>query len=347
MTEATILGYLARFCSFTTQSEVLCTQGLTYLLREYEDARSALARKVEVRTGVDIGDSLTWRPEVEHADGRIPDLEACTAGNVPVVMIEAKLGAELGKGSLESYLADMRERNDGQGAMLVLVPNSRITEIAGATASALGLDGAGPWPATDGNRIGIAVISWEELFIALNVGKEERFRLELEQLQAMYTELRGNFIAPLASDEDLRQWESCETNFVELVNQVTRRLTKLHRIYPTVKEPLDQDSPEREPRVYELRYVCPCNDDAKSCYSIGVRVSFEGWITPIWMRFHRATSNFKVIRQRIELSNLEQVESGGHIWIPLEVLRDASGEKMIENLVKQAEKVLQVAYQAE
>jgi hypothetical protein len=69
MTEPTLLGYLARFCSFTTQSEVLCTQGLAYLLREYEDARSALARKVEARTGVEIGDSLTWLPEVKQADG--------------------------------------------------------------------------------------------------------------------------------------------------------------------------------------------------------------------------------------------------------------------------------------
>jgi hypothetical protein len=43
MTTPTLLGYLARFSSFSTQSEVLCTQGLAYLLREHADARSALA----------------------------------------------------------------------------------------------------------------------------------------------------------------------------------------------------------------------------------------------------------------------------------------------------------------
>ena len=347
MSKPTLLGYLAHFGSFSTQSEVLCTQALTYLLRTHEDARSALASEVRARTGVEIGDSLTWMAEAKQKDGRIPDLEARATDGVPFVKIEAKLGAELGAGQLESYLADIRERNDGQAAMLVLVPNTRTTEIAGATASALGLDGSGPWPATDGNRIGIAVISWEELFDALNLGKEERFRLELEQLQAMYRELRSDFIAPLASDEDLRQWESCETDFVELVNQVTRSLTKQHGIYPMQREPLEQVSPERKLGEYRLRYVCPLVDDATSCYSIGVRDSFAEPVTPIWMRFHQATGNFRLIRQRIELSSLEPVESGGHIWIPLQVERNVSGEQMIEDLVRKAEKVLRVAYQTE
>ena len=70
-------------------------------------------------------------------------------------------------------------------------------------------------------------------------------------------------------------------------------------------------------------------------------------MTPIWMRFHQATGNFRLIRQRIELSSLEPVESGGHIWIPLEVERNVSGEQMIEDLVRKAEKVLRVAYQTE
>ena len=49
MTTPTLLGYMARFGSFSAQSEVLCTQGLAYLLQTYEDARSALAAEVEER----------------------------------------------------------------------------------------------------------------------------------------------------------------------------------------------------------------------------------------------------------------------------------------------------------
>ena len=328
---------------------MLCTQGLTYLLQTHEDARSALADELKTRTGIRIGESVTWIAEALQDDLTRPDLEARTIAEVPVpvVKIEAKLGAELHAKQLQSYEADLRKRNSGETAMLVLVPKGRTIEAGKVIAKAFDKKGSGPWRVTDGHPCGIAVISWDELFTALRGGEDERFLLELEQLQAMYRELRSDFIAPLASDEDLRQWESCETDFVELVKQVTRRLTKQHRLYPMLKEPLEQVSPERKSGKYQLRSVCPLVDDAKSCYSIGVRDSFAETVTPIWMRFHQATGNFRLIRQRIELSGLEQVESGGHIWIPLEVLRDVSGEQMIEDLVRKAEKVLRVAYQTE
>jgi hypothetical protein len=347
MTTPTLLGYLAKFGSFSIQSELLCTQGLTYLLQTYEDARSALADEVQTRTGVRIGDSLTWLPEALHDDGRRPDLEARTADGVPVVNIEAKLGAELLPDQLQYYVADLRERNSGDTALLVLVPKSRTAEAARVTADAFDLSGAGPWQVTDGHRTGIAVISWDELFTALRGCKTERFRHELEQLQAMYHELSSDFIAPLASDEDLREWSSSETNFVKLVDQVTRRLTKHHQIYPRQVESLEQASPDREPGEYYLRYVCSSADDAASCYSIGVRDSFAKWVTPIWMRFHRDTGNFRLIRQRIDSSDVRSLESGGHIWIPLDVPRDVSGKQMIQALVEQAEEVVRVACPAE
>jgi hypothetical protein len=234
--------------------------------------------------------------------------------------------------------------------MLILVPKARSTEAAKVTAAAFGQSGSGPWQLTDEHPSGIvviAVISWDELFAALRVGKVERFHLELEQLEAMYHELRSDFIAPLASDEDLRQWRSCETDFAKLVDQVTRCLTEQHRIYPMRLESLEQVSPELEPGEYHMRYVCSSVDDAASCYSIGVRDSFAEWVTPIWMRFHRDTGNFKLICQRIESSNLRSIVSGGHIWIPLDVQRNVSGEQMIEALVEKAQEVLCVAYPAE
>jgi hypothetical protein len=260
MTAPTLLGYLARFSSFSTQSEVLCTQGLAYLLQTHEDARSALADEVEALTGVSIGDSITWLAEALQEDGGRPDLEARTADKIPipVVKIEAKLGAELFAGQLQSYEADLRKRNSGETALLVLVPKSRIAEAARVTAAAFGLPGAGPWPVTDGQRSGIAVISWDELFAAIRSGNEKRFHYELEQLQAMYRELSSDFIAPLASDDDLRQWRLCETDFAKLVDQVTRRLTeqtKQERVYPMLTESLEKASPESEPVEHRLR--CP------------------------------------------------------------------------------------------
>lgn len=343
----TLLGYLARFASFTTQSEVLCTQALAYLLQEHEEARTALAGEVEVRTGISINDSLKWIPEALQKDGGRPDLEARKADEIPVIKIEAKLGAELLPAQLQSYRVDLRERNSGETALLVLVPTTRTAEAAHVTAATFGLPGSGPWRVTDEHRCGIAIISWDELFDVLRSAEEQRLLYELEQLQAMYRELSSDFIAPLASDEDLLQWKSSETNFAKLVDQVTRRLTTQHRTYPFQTESYEKASPESEPVEYYLRYVCPCGDDATSCYSIGVRDSFAKWVTPVWMRFHKDTGGFRLIRRRIESSNLRSLQSGGHVWIPLDVPRDVPSEQMIQALVEQAEEVLLVAYQTE
>lgn len=362
MTTPTLLGYLAKFGSFSTQSEVLCTQGLAYLLKTYEDARSALAELVAARTGVVIGHSLTWLPEREQADGRRPDLEAITADDkVPFVKVEAKLGAELLADQLQSYVQDLLERNSGKGALLVLVPEGRTAEAARVTAEAFPLSESGLWRVTDEHRtgvVGIAVISWDELFAALRGGKVGRFHLELEQLQAMYRELSGDYIAPLAGIEDLLQWRTRATDFVNLVDKATRKLTgKLttrHNLLPLWVEPLDpRESPkdasqEWQQEGYRLRYVGPSAKNPASFYSIGVRDSFEQTVkTPVWMRFHKDTGGFARIRQRIEASDLQHLESSGHIWIPLEVPLKVSGEKMVEALVAKAEEVVQVAYQAE
>ena len=69
MTAKTLLGHLAQFGSFSTQSEVLCTQGLAYLLQTHKDAHSALADEVETRTGIAIGNSITWLAEPPQDDG--------------------------------------------------------------------------------------------------------------------------------------------------------------------------------------------------------------------------------------------------------------------------------------
>ena len=347
MDTPTLLGHLARFGSFSTQSELLCTQGLTYLLQVHEDARSAMTDLIVARTGLAIDGSLTWEAEARQEDGARPDLEACEAGGVPVIKVEAKLSAELFEGQVQSYVRDLQNRNLSDSAMLVLVPLRRTSEAAKVTASALDLHGFGPWRVTDGYRTGIAVISWDDLFAALRGGKADRFNHELEQLQAMYDVLSGDFIAPLAGIEDLLQWRERGTDLLNVVDKVTRRLTTQHPVYPMGLESLDDGSHESEPRGYHRRYVCSFASDVESCFAIGVRDSFEQWVTPIWMRFRQDTGHFELIRQRIEASCLRSLESGGHIWIPLDVPFDVWSEQMIQALVEQAEEVVRIAYQAE
>lgn len=346
MATPTLLGYMSRFGSFSAQSEVLCTQGLTYLLQTYEDARSALAAEVSSRTGITIVDSLTWFAEALQDDQGRPDLEARSVNGVPVIKIEAKLGAELTANQLQSYEADLRQRNKGEAALLVLVPKGRTKEAIRVTAEALGLPGCGPWRLVDGYNTGVDVISWDELFAALREGKTGRFRYELEQLQAMYRVLSGDFIAPLASIDELHQWKARETDFLNLVDQVTRRLTTQHQLYPMGLESLECAANGYETGGYRRRFVCSA-DGTGPCYCIGIRDSFAEWVTPLWMRFHQDTGHFGQIHQRIEASELKWLESGGHIWIPLEVPLEVPHEQMIGAIVEQVEQVERVAYTAE
>ena len=349
MTRPTILGYLAQFGSFSKQSEVLCTQGLAYLLRTHKEARSALADKVKACTGVAIGNGLTWLAEAVQEDGGRPDLEARTATKVPMVKIEAKVGAELLPDQLRSYEADLRKRNPADGVLLLLVPRWQKASVRQVIVDTFDLPDDEPWRVTKGRPSGsvvLAITTWDELFDTLQAGAEQCFCHELEQLQAMYHVLSGDFIAPLASKKDLEEWESRETDFLHIVNQATRRLTTQHALYPMGSETLNGASPESLPIEYRRRYVCPCKYDGGSCFSIGVRHSFEEWLTPIWMRFHGKTGYFERICRRLDKdSTVKSLRSDGHLWIPLDVPLNVSGEEMIQAIVDQAEKVLWVAYQ--
>ena len=361
----TLLGFLARFGSFTTQSELLCTQGLAYLLQTYEHAAAALTEEVTKRTEVVTHNSLTWHAEVVHDQKERPDIEAQSENGVPFIMIEAKLGAGFGSGQLLAYLRLLQKYDEGEAAMLVLVPEKRIEEAVNAVSDAFGPPQADRWYLTDGRPCGIAVISWNEIFTSLRRCNEERFSYDLAQLEEMYKELRGDYIAPLANIEDLLHWRERETDFINVAKEVSCQLTPAGRLLPFQPEPLEEPSErpegpsdEFEDQVYRRRYVRSPSDDSDSYFSIGVRDPFAGWKTPIWMRFHRATDKFGHIRQRIEKDTSMNkkdpstkkkgwLESGGHIWIPMTVPFEVSGEQMIERIIEQAKEALRVAYQIE
>jgi len=360
----TLLGHISQFASFSTQGEVLCTQGLAYLLQEYREAQAEFATEIAAVTGVKIGDSLTWRAEVrQERDGGRPDLEACTTAtnplrngsddrerpdleayttdNVPTVKIEAKLGAALDPGQLKSYTSDLQSRSPGS-AFLVLVPRRRIKEATKMVAEVFELAGPSPWP-----NVAIAVVSWEAVLDAFGRVECGRFRGELEQFEAMYRVLSGGYIQPLAGPEELTEWRKRETDFVNLVNQVTRRLTTHHNVLPMGVEPLEQAPEELESKGYRRRYVCQTPGEPESCFSIGVRDPFKKKVSPIWLRFHKNTGRFCDIRDRLEASYLAPrlVRSGGHVWIPLDLPMGVDGSQMVDTLVVQAKEIVRVGYE--
>jgi hypothetical protein len=162
----------------------------------------------------------------------------------------------------------------------------------------------------------------------------------------MYRVLSGDCIPPLTGPEELAEWRKRETDFVNLVDGVTRRLTTHHSVYPMGVEPLEQVPEGLEPKGYTRRYVCRLLGETMSCFSVGVRDSFAGIVSPIWLRFNGTTGHFRDIRDRLEASDLRPrlVPSGGHIWMPLEVPVGVGGKQMVDALVAQAEAIVRVAY---
>jgi hypothetical protein len=64
------------------------------------------------------------------------------------------------------------------------------------------------------------------------------------------------------------------------------------------------------------------------------------------MRFHRLTPDFARVRANLMSSDLagRVVESGGHLWIPLDVPIGVDEERTVETLVAEADRVTADAY---
>ncbi|WP_245503988.1 hypothetical protein [Rhizobium leguminosarum] len=331
-----LMSHLAQFSSLSKQGELLCTQGLAYLLQN-SDARKSFGDHISKMVGRTINADLTWRAEARQKDGARPDLEGCTADGKLVVKIEAKLGAAFGEGQLSSYLDDLQESSDS-GMLLVLVPHYRVAAMKASVPCVSAPTEDGPWQRGATSDFSVAVIDWEGVLVALKDVRSEPFRGDLAQFRAMYRVLQGYDIEPLRSVSELFAWRERKEVFVNLVDRVTRRLAQQSRVLP-----MGKDGPDD----YQRRYVClPLGAD-EPCFSVGVRDPFPGYTTPIWLRFHRLTPKFSVIRERLVASGFAQrlTECGGHIWIHLDVPLNADGESLVDSLVEQAQRVIEVAYQ--
>lgn len=351
---STLLGHLAHFGLFYTQGELLCTQGLAFLLGKHASARMALVVEIETRTGVRVSHDLTWHAEVVQPDGGRPDLEGRTADLAAIVKIEGKLGADMGPDQFRSYVLHLQQSvTENTRVLLVLVPRGRTDEAKNVVTEAFGPSGHDHWQSSECPAVRITVVSWEHLLTKLREHESDPLpRYEIEQLEAMYRVLSGNDILPLAGLDQLREWRKRETDFINLVDQTTRRLIKKHAshsVYPMLVVPSDQPPPEGlEDKGYRCRYLWPTpGSNSDSGFRIGVRDPFDGSDTPIWLRFHREIPLFTVIRDRLERSHLATrlVPSGGHIWLPLSVPLNADAKQMVDELVAQAEEVIQVVYQ--
>jgi len=332
-----LMGHLAQFASFSNQGELLCTQGLAYLLKDSE-TKKVFALFLEHVLGLTVQGNLTWRSEHRQSDGTRPDLEACLDNGVTVIKIEAKLDAQFGKDQLKSYLNDLLRQNMPSG-LVVLVPESRRKEASDHVSSQFSFQGETSWQV---QTVSVAVISWEDIFQQFKGVNSQSFGEDLAQLHSLYRVLNGDDMEPLTTNEDVLLWREKDAWWERLVDLTTRQLMS-----PTEKTlPMNV---ERSDVPYQRRYMCKNINGVETCYSLGLRDPFQNHQTPIWLRFHKATGLFSKISHQLSHSSLESilVRSGKHIWFPIEVPQNAERDAMIESLVTQVNLIVSTAYQLE
>jgi hypothetical protein len=333
-----LLGHLAQFVSFSQQGELLCTQGLAYLLRDTEGER-VFTGLISEATCHELSPGLSWQAECRQDDQGRPDLEGRNAEGQSVVKIEAKLGAPFGQGQLESYVSALCAGGQS-GTLLIVVPKTRLEEITGHVSAHFGIAGAGPWRIIrEAVDIPCSVITWEDLLEALSKVASERFRDDLTQFRAMYRVLNGDDMEPLTDVEEILAWRDREAWWEILIEHATRELTV----------PEDRVLPfgvDGGAQPYRRRYVCHRVSQVWSCYSVGTRDPFQNHRTPVWLRFHSGTGHFIEIARRIERSafGAVAVRSQGHLWLPLEVPLNSDRAAMIGALAAQVQRIVAVTY---
>jgi hypothetical protein len=330
-----LLGHLAQFASLWSQGELLCTHALAYLLRN-DEAEQAFSQLISSASGCPPLSKLQWLAEARQMDRGRPDLEGRTAAGAALVKIEAKLGAPFGDGQLDSYVQYLRS-GDAPTVLLILAPERRRQEVISHTCAHFRVEGLGPWLLDPAPCVHVTVIAWEQVFEALAVASSGGFADDLAQFRAMYRVLIGDDIEPVTTDEEVKAWRESEGKWRNLVDRTTRQLTG-GRLLPFQTEPGVE--------AYHLRYVCRGLGNPEPCYSVGTRHPFRDYTTPIWLRFHKDTGHFTRIRANLDRSPSEWqlVDSGGHLWFPLEVPRNSDGDTMIGALVERVQEIVAVAY---
>jgi len=95
---------------------------------------------------------------------------------------------------------------------------------------------------------------------------------------------------------------------------------------------------------YYRRYIPGGLEDPDCCCSVGV-LNGLAVDTPSWLRYHKDTSSFQEVAERIMASPLagEARGNGGHRWLPLRVSADRSGAAVVDELAAQIEGIQAIA----
>lgn len=335
-----LLGRIAEFGWFMQQGEPAVTQALAMLLED-EPLREAFVRDLEDRTGTDLSAVSYFVPEAIHEDGGRPDLEGLDDEGQPLIVVEAKFWAALEQGQVRSYLADQASRLGAsvQGAFVLLVPTSRVKEAQSVLNEAM----QGDFSSGLGTRT--SVLSWDDCIrlceeAVAGLPDADDIGGDLVQFRAMCTTLGGLVIAPLGHVSFGDEWRDREQDLRQLVREATD-----HFMPPGSRWPMSSEV-GYEHRRYILGYLSDGAVDfgANCSVGIGTRFAAEGQ-TPFWLRYHRRTPDFKLVKARLSRSSYSprMRTDDRHLWLPLDARPDAAGPELVQDLIAQISSIVATA----
>ena len=220
----TLIGHLSQFSVLSKQGEVLCTQGLHFVL-ESKSLKQAFESQILQAAEFKTDGELTWHTEVRQTDGGRPDLEARSPNGRAIIKIEAKLHAAFGTNQLASYSESLGQSSEGS-LLIVLVPKHRVADAEDSILKA-GFKGLNPFNSVSAPSVCSAIVTWESVFDCLRAVDSQFAQGDLRQLEGLYRTVVGDYIEPISSSSVLKQWRIRDDFFANIVDRVTRKLWEL------------------------------------------------------------------------------------------------------------------------
>jgi hypothetical protein len=129
------------------------------------------------------------------------------------------------------------------------------------------------------------------------------------------------------------------------------RFNDLAQIIDATTRNFDQRAPIGDEPLYKRRRYFPSGyssfeGEPKGAASVGIAEAFaDAGLSPIWLRFHKVTEGFSIIRDRIVASSYKDAArvDDGHLWLPLTIDPDLPGPDLVASLSAQVEAIRTIA----
>jgi hypothetical protein len=341
MTSATsvVLGHLAATRWFTEHGEVALTAGLTYCLEKDPPAAEAFIQMIRERTGF-VGSELPvparWQAEAIYEDRARIDIAGwveATTEPAPVVFVEAKVSADFGPRQVSSYLESqqrsLRRAGINPGALVVLVPESRVRsareEIAGDIERLGPAAGDNSWIVDGPPTIRVAVVSWDDALDAM-VDANGPSAADLEQLRGACQALQGADVLALNEADLTGGWHDRKDDLRRIIDRVTREATTELSLAPLPWVPHGSNGLEGG-----FRYI-----GASGQPNLAVGMRADGLDPPLWVRWISNYADLVLVEARLTQAGHLFHKLDGRLWVPLEIQADTgSAKRQIAHLVDQ------------